>query len=51
MGLDQYAYTKTAESGEEGESPKFVWRKHSKRHRKLNLTGTMSFPHPEAILL
>ena len=21
------------------------------RHRKLNLTGPMSFPHPEAILL
>ncbi|MEY8829738.1 phosphoglycerate kinase [Sedimentitalea sp. XS_ASV28] len=30
MGLDQYAYIKTAESGEEGETPKFVWRKHSK---------------------
>jgi len=30
MGLDQYAYVKTAESGEEGESPKFTWRKHSK---------------------
>jgi len=30
MGLDQYAYVKTPESGEEGESPKFVWRKHSK---------------------
>ena len=30
MGLDQYAYLKTPESGEEGESPKFVWRKHSK---------------------
>ncbi len=30
MGLDQYAYVKTAESGEEGESAKFVWRKHSK---------------------
>jgi hypothetical protein len=30
MGLDQYAYIKTPETGEEGESPKFVWRKHSK---------------------
>ncbi|NND20300.1 MAG: hypothetical protein HKN98_17155 [Silicimonas sp.] len=30
MGLDQYAYVKTPETGEEGESPKFVWRKHSK---------------------
>ncbi|MEP4989807.1 MAG: hypothetical protein ABJV68_19265 [Paracoccaceae bacterium] len=30
MGLDQYAYVSTPESGEEGESPKFVWRKHSK---------------------
>ncbi len=30
MGLDQYAYIKTPESGEEGESPKFSWRKHSK---------------------
>ena len=30
MGLDQYAYCKTAESGEEGESAEFVWRKHSK---------------------
>lgn len=30
MGLDQYAYVKTPESGDEGESPKFVWRKHSK---------------------
>lgn len=30
MGLDQYAYIKTAESGDEGETPKFVWRKHSK---------------------
>lgn len=29
MGLDQYAYIKTAESGEEGESAKFTWRKHS----------------------
>lgn len=30
MGLDQYAYVKTPESGDEGESPKFTWRKHSK---------------------
>ncbi len=30
MGLDQYAYLKTPDSGEEGESPTFVWRKHSK---------------------
>ena len=30
MGLDQYAYVKTTESGEEGESAKFTWRKHSK---------------------
>ncbi|MDJ0820312.1 MAG: hypothetical protein QNJ09_00710 [Paracoccaceae bacterium] len=30
MGLDQYAYINTSESGEEGETPKFVWRKHSK---------------------
>ena len=30
MGLDQYAYVKTPETGEEGESPEFVWRKHSK---------------------
>ena len=30
MGLDQYAYLKTLESGEEGESAKFTWRKHSK---------------------
>lgn len=30
MGLDHYAYIKTAESGDEGETPKFVWRKHSK---------------------
>ena len=30
MGLDQYAYIKTAESRDEGESLKFVWRKHSK---------------------
>ena len=30
MGPDQYAYVKTPESGDEGESPKFVWRKHSK---------------------
>lgn len=30
MGLDQYAYVETPESGEEGESAKFVWRKHSK---------------------
>ncbi|WP_322864734.1 hypothetical protein U5922_000150 (plasmid) [Aquicoccus sp. G2-2] len=29
MGLDQYAYIKSAESGEEGESAKFTWRKHS----------------------
>ncbi|WP_298362804.1 phosphoglycerate kinase [uncultured Litoreibacter sp.] len=29
MGLDQYAYIKNAESGDEGESPKFIWRKHS----------------------
>lgn len=29
MGLDQYAYIKTADSGEEGESAKFTWRKHS----------------------
>jgi hypothetical protein len=29
MGLDQYAYIKTAESSEEGESAKFTWRKHS----------------------
>lgn len=29
MGLDQYAYIKTAESGYEGESAKFTWRKHS----------------------
>ena len=29
MGLDQYAYIKTAESGDEGESAKFTWRKHS----------------------
>ena len=30
MGLDQYAYLKTPESGDEGEVPAFVWRKHSK---------------------
>ena len=30
MGFDQYAYVKTAESGDEGESPKFTWRMHSK---------------------
>ena len=30
MGLDQYAYVKTPETGEEGESPEFAWRKHSK---------------------
>ena len=30
MGLDQYAYVKTAETGEEGDSAKFTWRKHSK---------------------
>ena len=30
MGLDQYAYVKTAETGEEGGSAKFTWRKHSK---------------------
>jgi hypothetical protein len=30
MGLDQYAYLKTPESGDEGESAKFTWRKHSK---------------------
>ena len=30
MGLDQYAYIKTEESGDEGDTPKFVWRKHSK---------------------
>ena len=30
MGLDQYAYVKTPESGDEGESAKFIWRKHSK---------------------
>ena len=30
MGLDQYAYAKTAETGDEGESPAFVWRKQSK---------------------
>jgi len=30
MGLDQYAYIRTPQSGEEGESAKFVWRKHSK---------------------
>ncbi|MEO0712279.1 MAG: phosphoglycerate kinase [Pseudomonadota bacterium] len=30
MGLDQYAYTKTEDCGDEGDAPKFVWRKHSK---------------------
>ena len=30
MGLDQYAYRKTPETGEEGDSPAFVWRKHAK---------------------
>lgn len=30
MGLNQYAYLKTPESGDEGESAKFTWRKHSK---------------------
>ena len=30
MGLDQYAYIKTLESGDEGDSPKFVCRKHPK---------------------
>ena len=30
MGLDQYVYLKTKDSGDEGESPQFVWRKHSK---------------------
>ncbi len=30
MGLDQYAYIRTTESGEEGESAKFTWRKHAK---------------------
>ena len=30
MGFDQYAYVKTAESGDEGESPMFTWRMHSK---------------------
>jgi len=27
MGLDQYAYVKTAETGEEGDSAKLTWRK------------------------
>ena len=29
MGFDQYAYIKTTESGDEGETPKFVWRSSS----------------------
>lgn len=30
MGLDQYAYVQTEETGEEGASLKFQWRKHAK---------------------
>ncbi len=30
MGLDQYAYVKTPESGDGSESPKFIWHKHFK---------------------
>ncbi len=30
MGLDQYAYERTDDTGEEGSTAKFVWRKHAR---------------------